>query len=78
MEETATAAPSGDMEDLGLDSSLLYESFTDAVAHCAAGAYLAARAFLQVGFRCTALVHALRCGWCQSLYNAGLVHRLTM
>jgi hypothetical protein len=34
--------------DLGIDSSLLYESFTDAAAHCVAGAYLAVQAFFNV------------------------------
>lgn len=33
--------------DLGIDSSLLYESFTDAVANCLAGAYLALYAFFH-------------------------------
>lgn len=36
-------------EDLGIDSTILYETVTDAVAHCAAGAYLAVQAFVQVG-----------------------------
>lgn len=48
---TAQQTPSCSMAqdgDLGIDSSLLYESFTDAVAHCAAGAYLSLQAFVHV------------------------------
>eukprot|EP00882_Tetradesmus_deserticola_P030273 GHRQ01033974.1.p1 GENE.GHRQ01033974.1~~GHRQ01033974.1.p1 ORF type:complete len:285 (+),score=108.47 GHRQ01033974.1:461-1315(+) len=43
--QTAHNSSSTSDGDLGIDSSLLYESFTDAVAHCAAGAYLAVQAF---------------------------------
>lgn len=48
-----TAASCGD-NDLGIPSNVLYESFTDAAAHCVAGAYLAVQAFIQVYTSCQA------------------------